>query len=138
MTAPSAPGMMECQVCQMDVPAGEYCGQCGVPLDEHRPGDGPHWLRARAFSAASGQRLLTPSLTSSLFPHLTPRARIVFLMGLGMLVAALAIVTVLRMPAGSNPSWMTAAVVGQAAETGDGVQELPDTDSLPVDSSKES
>lgn len=100
MTAPSAPGMMECQVCQMDVPAGEYCGQCGVPLDEHRPGDGPHWLRARAFSAASGQRLLTPSLTSSLFPHLTPRARIVFLMGLGMLVAALAIVTVLRMPAG--------------------------------------
>src|SRR5690349_23804783 len=96
----SAPGMIECQVCEMDVPAGEFCGQCGVPLDEHRRGDGPHWLRARAFSAASGQRLLTPSLTSSLFPHLTPRARIVFLMGLGMLVAALLIVTVLRMPAG--------------------------------------
>ncbi|AQA02181.1 zinc ribbon domain-containing protein [Mycobacterium sp. MS1601] len=95
----SAPGMMECQVCQMDVPAGEFCGQCGVPLAEHHGGDGPHWLRARAFSAASGQRLLTPSLTSSLFPHLTPRARRVFLMGLGLLAAALTVVTVLRMPA---------------------------------------
>lgn len=48
----SAPGMTECPICQTDVPAGEYCGQCGVPLAEHRSGDGPHWLRARAFSAA--------------------------------------------------------------------------------------
>ena len=95
----SAPGMMECQVCQMDVPAGEFCGICGVPLAEHRGGDGPHWLRARAFSAASGQRLLTPALTSSLFPHLTPRSRKVFLMGLALLAAALAVATFLRMPA---------------------------------------
>ncbi|WP_460357537.1 zinc ribbon domain-containing protein [Mycobacterium sp. ZZG] len=97
MSAPSA--MVECPVCQMDVPAGEYCGLCGVPLAEHHKGDGPRWLRARAFSAAPGQRLFTPALTSSLFPHLTPRSRTVFLMGLGLLAAALAVATLLRMPA---------------------------------------
>ena len=68
-TAP-APGMVECRVCRVDVPAGEYCGLCGVPLAEHRSGDGPHWLRASSFSAAPGQRLLSPALTSSLFPCL--------------------------------------------------------------------
>ena len=91
--------MTECPICQTDVPAGEYCGQCGVPLAEHRSGDGPHWLRARAFSAAPGQRLLSPALTSSLFPRLNPRARKVFLMGLGLLAAALVAATLLRMPA---------------------------------------
>lgn len=95
----SAPGMMECQVCQTDVPAGEYCGLCGTPLRDHRSGDGPHWLRASSYSAASGQKLLSLSLTSSLFPHLPPRARKVFLMGLGMLAVALTVATVLRMPA---------------------------------------
>lgn len=91
--------MVECQVCQIDVPAGEYCGLCGVPLVDHKRGDGPHWLRARAFSAAPGQRLLSPSLTSSLFPHLSPRSRKVFLMGLVLLATALTVGTVLRMPA---------------------------------------
>lgn len=96
----SSPGATtECPVCQVDVPAGEFCGLCGVPLAEHRGGDGPHWLRASTFSAASGQRLITPALTSSLFPHLTPRARRVFLMGLGLLVAALTAAALCRMPA---------------------------------------
>ncbi|MGE0221120.1 zinc ribbon domain-containing protein [Mycolicibacterium sp.] len=95
----TAPGMVECPVCQIDVPAGEYCGLCGTPLAEHRIGDGPHWLRARAFSAAPGQRLITPALTSSLFPHLTPHSRRVFLMGLTLLAAALTVATFLRMPA---------------------------------------
>jgi hypothetical protein len=95
----SAPGMVECPVCQMDVPEGEFCGLCGIPLAEHRGGDGPHWLRARAFSAAPGQRLLSPALTSSLFPHLPPRSRKVFLMGLVLLAGALTVATFLRMPA---------------------------------------
>jgi hypothetical protein len=95
----SAPGMVECQVCQIDVPAGKYCGLCGVPLADHQRGDGPHWLRARAFSAAPGQRLLSISLTSSLFPHLSPRSRKVFLMGLVLLAVALTVGTFLRMPA---------------------------------------
>lgn len=91
--------MVECQVCQIDVPEGVYCGLCGVPLADHKRGDGPHWLRARAFSAAPGQRLLSPALTSSLFPHLSPRSRKVFLMGLVLLAVALTVGTVLRMPA---------------------------------------
>ena len=91
--------MVECPVCQTDVPAGEYCGLCGVPLAEHKSGDGPHWLRARSFSAAPGQRLLSPALTSSLFPHLPPRSRKVFLMGLVLLAGALTVATLLRMPA---------------------------------------
>jgi len=94
----SAPGMMECQVCQTDVPAGEYCGLCGMPLSEH-PGGKPHWLRAGSYSAASGQKLFSPRLASSLFPHLPPRSRTVFLIGLGLLLAALAVATFLRMPA---------------------------------------
>ncbi|MGZ5390892.1 MAG: zinc ribbon domain-containing protein [Mycobacterium sp.] len=98
MSAP-APGMVECPVCQIDVPAGEYCGLCGVPLAEHKSGDGPHWLRASSFSAAPGQRLLSPALTSSLFPHLSPRSRKVFLMGLVLLAGALTVATFLRMPA---------------------------------------
>ncbi len=97
MSSPT--GMVECPVCQTDVPTGEYCGLCGVPLAEHRGGDGPHWLRARTFGAASGQRLMTPALTSSLFPHLTPRGRTVFLFALGLIAAALTAATLLRMPA---------------------------------------
>lgn len=97
MSSPT-PGMMECRVCQTEVPAGKFCGLCGVPHDEHR-GDGPSWLRARAFSAAPGEHLLTPSLTSSLFPQLAPRSRRVFLMGLALLVVALTIAIALRLPA---------------------------------------
>jgi hypothetical protein len=98
-TSSPAPGMVECQVCRVDVPAGNYCGLCGVPLSEHQPGDGPHWLRAKTFSAAPGQHLLTPSLTSSLFPHLSPRSRKAFLLGLGLLLVALTVATVFRLPA---------------------------------------
>jgi hypothetical protein len=67
----------ECRICQVDVPAGEYCGLCGCHLTP-RPGEGPDWLRIRDFGAAPGEHLLQPSLTSSLFPHLPPRSRIVF------------------------------------------------------------
>jgi hypothetical protein len=96
-TALENPPMMECEVCQLDVPAGEYCGLCGAPLSAHR-GDGPHWLRARSFSAAPGQHLLQLSITSSLFPHLSPRARTAFLGGLIALVLALAATSMLHTP----------------------------------------
>ncbi len=89
--------MMECGVCQLDVPAGEYCGLCGAPLSEHRH-DGPNWLRARSFSAAPGQHLLRLSITSSLFPHLSPRSRTSFMLGLIALVLALVATAMLRLP----------------------------------------
>ncbi|MGB8403114.1 MAG: zinc ribbon domain-containing protein [Mycobacterium sp.] len=96
-TALENPPLVECEVCQLDVPAGEYCGLCGAPLSAHR-GDGPHWLRARSFSAAPGQHLLQLSVTSSLFPHLPPRARAGFLGALFALVLALAATSLLRLP----------------------------------------
>lgn len=91
------PPMMECEVCQLEVPAGEYCGLCGAPLSAHRS-DGPHWLRARSFSAAPGQHLLRLSITSSLFPQLSPRARTAFLGGLIALVLALVATSMLHTP----------------------------------------
>ena len=48
---------MECRVCQTDVPAGEFCGLCGDFLTEQR-GNGPSWLRLRAYGADPGEHLL--------------------------------------------------------------------------------
>ena len=88
----------ECRICQVDVPAGEYCGLCGCHLTP-RPGEGPDWLRIRDFGAAPGEHLLQPSLTSSLFPHLPPRSRIVFRAGLAVVLIALVAFALLRLPA---------------------------------------
>lgn len=94
----SGPAMMDCEVCQLEVPAGQYCGLCGAPLAEHR-GNGPHWLRVRSFSATPGQHLLIPSVTSSLFPQLSPRSRTAFLLGLTLLAAGLVATALFRLPA---------------------------------------
>lgn len=89
---------MECRVCQTDVPAGAFCGLCGVNLTP-QPGDGPEWLRIRNFGAAPGEHLLRLSLASSLFPNLPQRSRTPFRIGLLVLVVALTACTLLRMPA---------------------------------------
>ncbi len=86
-----------CRVCQVDVPAGEYCGLCGCHLTP-RAGEGPDWLRIRDFGAAPGEHLLQPALASSLFPHLPPRSRNVFRIGLAAVLLALVVFAVLRMP----------------------------------------
>ncbi len=64
-----------------------------------RPGEGPDWLRIRDFGAAPGEHLLQPSLASSLFPHLPPRSRTVFRLGLAVVLVALVAFALLRMPA---------------------------------------
>jgi hypothetical protein len=87
----------ECRICQVDVPAGEYCGLCGCHLTP-RKGEGPDWLRIRDFGAAPGEHLLQPSLASSLFPHLPPRSRSVFRVGLAVVFVALVAFALLRMP----------------------------------------
>jgi hypothetical protein len=89
---------MECRVCQTDVPAGQFCGLCGAPLTPQR-GDGPEWLRIRTYGAAAGEHLLQPSLASSLFPRLPQRSRTPFRVGLAVLLLALAVCTLLRLPA---------------------------------------
>jgi hypothetical protein len=88
----------ECRVCHTDVPAGEYCGLCGCHLTPRR-GEGPDWLRIRDFGAAPGEHLLEPSLASSLFPHLPPRSRNVFRIGLAVVLVALVVFALLRLPA---------------------------------------
>lgn len=92
------PGMVECRVCRTEVPKGEFCGLCGIPLEEHRA-DGPGWLRAKAYSASPGEHLLRPNIVSSLFPHLSPSSRMPFLVGLGLIVVALLATSLFRLPA---------------------------------------
>lgn len=93
-----SPTTMECRVCQTDVPAGEFCGLCGDPLTE-RPGNGPSWLRLRAYGAAPGEHLLLPSLASSLFPNLPHKSRMPFRVVLVLVLIALVTFATLRMPA---------------------------------------
>ena len=88
----------ECPKCEMDVPDGEFCGWCGSSLDDTAR-RGPQWLRLHRFSAAPGEHLLRPNLVSSLFPHLPPASRRVFLIGLGLIAAALIAATAFRLPA---------------------------------------
>jgi hypothetical protein len=88
----------ECRICKTDVPAGEYCGLCGCHLTP-RPREGPDWLRIKDFGAAPGEHLLQPSLASSLFPHLPPRSRTVFRIGLAIVLVALVVFALLRLPA---------------------------------------
>lgn len=98
MTTPDdAVPTAECRICKTDVPAGEYCGLCGCHLTPRR-GEGPDWLRIRDFGAAPDEHLLKPSLASSLFPHLPPRSRIVFRIGLAVVLVALVVFALLRMP----------------------------------------
>lgn len=89
---------MECGVCQLAVPAGNFCGLCGGHLKDH-PNNRPEWLRLTAFSASPGEHLLTPNIGSTLFPHLSPRTRVSFLVGLALLIVTLLTVTLFRLPA---------------------------------------
>ena len=99
MTTPGedAPATMECRVCQTDVPAGEFCGLCGDFLTEKR-GNGPSWLRLRAYGADPGEHLLRPSLASSIFPQLPHRSRRPFQLALVVVLLALVTFATLRMP----------------------------------------
>lgn len=88
--------MTECRVCRTDVPAGDFCGLCGCHLTPRR-WEGPDWLRLRDFGAAPNEHVLSPSLTSSLFPHLVHRGA--FRLGLVALVVAIVACAVFRLPA---------------------------------------
>jgi hypothetical protein len=89
---------MSCRVCESDVPAGAFCGLCGAHLTPQR-GNGPDWLRIRAYGAAPGEHLLRPSVASSLFPHLPHRSRTPFRVGLAVVLLALVACAALRLPA---------------------------------------
>ena len=90
---------MRCEVCQVDVPAGNFCGLCGSHLvsDSRK---GPRWLRGDTFGAAPNENVLLPSVASSLFPHLPQRSRTPFRVGLVLLLMGLVGFAVIKMPVG--------------------------------------
>lgn len=89
---------MECRYCEVPVPAGAFCGLCGAHLTPE-PGDGPQWLRLRTFGASPNEGLMRPSITSSLFPHLTRRSRVPFRIGLVLILISLLAFSFVRVPA---------------------------------------
>jgi hypothetical protein len=91
--SPTAP----CRNCGHDVPAGAYCGRCGATSTPRR-GDGPAWLRLRAYAAAPDQHLLLPSLVTTPFPRLPRRSRAAFRVGLLALAALLVAFCLVKAP----------------------------------------
>ncbi|GAY18101.1 zinc ribbon domain-containing protein [Mycobacterium sp. shizuoka-1] len=88
---------MHCPACDTEVPAGVFCGVCGAHLNP-QPGDGPRWLRPRAFCAAPDEHVLRPAIASSLFPHLAQFSRAPFTLGLVLVLVAMAVAIQLRLP----------------------------------------
>ena len=84
---------MECPRCQVDVPAGRFCGLCGCQ-DAH-----PRMLRAGTFGAEPGEHVLRPFIVSSLFPQLPTRSRTPFRITLVAAAAGLLLSVILKFPA---------------------------------------
>jgi hypothetical protein len=101
MTTPSGAEQQQlvsatrCRVCGTDVPAAAFCGSCGAYLFR-LPGNGPDWLRIRAYAAAPEEQVLRLSVVTSLFPHLPPRSRAAFRAGLAGLLVVLLGLALLR------------------------------------------
>ena len=92
---------MECSVCEIDVPAGAFCGYCGSHAADE-PRRGPRWLgrlRGDTFGASPGESVLLPAVASSLFPHLPQRSRTPFRVGLVLVLVGLVVFAVVKMPA---------------------------------------
>ncbi len=87
--------IVQCRVCQSDVPSGAFCGYCGAHLYQ-LPGSGSDRLRADAYVAEPNEQLVRLSLVSTLFPHLLPRSRTAFRVALGLLMVALVVLALMR------------------------------------------
>ncbi len=88
---------MQCRRCGSDVPAGNFCGVCGLNSaadDVDRRG----WLRRATFGAAPNESVLSPYLISALFPHLPNRSRKPFRLTLIIAVVALFGFALLKLP----------------------------------------
>ncbi|MFM9033398.1 MAG: zinc ribbon domain-containing protein [Mycobacterium sp.] len=88
---------VRCGACAAETPVGVFCGHCGAHLNP-QPGDGPRWLRPRAFCADPDEHVLRPAISSTLFPHLSQLSRAPFTLGLVLIVVAIAAAVELRLP----------------------------------------
>jgi len=96
-SAPTVP-MVRCRRCEVEVPAGNFCGNCGDdPASE--PGANAVWLRRNTFGAGPTEQVLRPYLASSLFPQLPSRSRIPFRAAMVIAAAGLVVSVILRLPA---------------------------------------
>lgn len=89
---------MVCLRCDVDVPAGNFCGLCGCHAGS-KPSDRSIWLRSNTFGAAPDERVLSPHLSSSLFPQLPTPSRRPFRVALIIAASALLVSALLRLPA---------------------------------------
>lgn len=97
-TAFDAVPRMECRRCGTDVPAGNFCGVCGLHASDGGAERGRS-LRPDTFGAAPNEGVVRPYLTSALFPHLSNRSRRPFRVTLIIAVIALIGFALLKLPA---------------------------------------
>lgn len=88
----------QCPVCHTNVAAAAFCGRCGAAA-EVTPGQWDVLLRSRVFANAPRERLITPRVTSSLFPRLPRAARTPFRLALVLLLLAMVALSALRINA---------------------------------------
>lgn len=82
---------MICQACDSEVPEATFCELCGA-AQKGRLGR----RRIRAYAAAPREHTLVPSVTTSLFPHLSRSALLPFRVGIVALVVTMAVCALMR------------------------------------------
>ncbi|HTX62996.1 MAG TPA: hypothetical protein VMD28_05125, partial [Acidimicrobiales bacterium] len=75
-----------CPHCGQEVPAADYCGACGAHL-VHRAATAAR--RHHAYAAFPEEPVLRLAVTTSLFPHLSHRAKATFRAAVGAIVVVL-------------------------------------------------
>jgi hypothetical protein len=89
LTEPDDPAVVTCRNCGAEVPGGRFCVRCGEPQatrggDPVPPAASTVRRRMGAFAASPSERVLGPSLVSTLFPRL-PRSQLgTFRIGLAL------------------------------------------------------
>ncbi len=99
--APARPGMLPvpvapCPHCGHEVPVANFCGDCGADLAHRSPAGA---RRHHAYAAFPEEPVLRMAVTSSLFPHLSQRAKPVFRAAFGAIVVVLVALAVARVEA---------------------------------------
>lgn len=88
---PPDTGTITCPFCGVVVPDGPFCGACGA----HLVGEGrSHARRLHSYAAFPDEHVVHLSAASTLFPHLSHRAKAPFRVALGLLVALIVVFSI--------------------------------------------